>query len=139
MTELHADTHEIGMPQSRTGWASLLLVGFLATAVDIAAYYLLKEADLGQAARTAIGFLPLPPDLVLLVMVLHRIRRLDEFQRRIQLEAVGVGFLGTGVAVFTYGYLHLAGAVGALTMPLVWAFMLIFYGVGYLLALKRYQ
>jgi hypothetical protein len=127
------------MPQSRGGLARLLGAALLSTAVDILAYYLLDRADLGPGTRTAVAFLPLPPDLLLLAIVLNRIRRLDEFQRRVQLEAVAVGFLATGVAVFAHSYLQKAGAVGPLTMGLVWAFMLMFYGVGYLVAVKRYQ
>ena len=139
MQQIHGDTQPIGVTQPRTGLARILTVALFATAIDVAAYRLLQRTGLGQGLRTAIGFLPLPPDLVLLAMILNRVRRLDEFQKRIHFEAVVVGFLGTGAAVFAYGYLQMAGAVSSLTMPIVWAFMLLFYGAGYLLAVKRYQ
>ena len=139
MTELHSELDGIGVPQSRGRAASLVMVGLLATIIDIAAWYILDRFELPQGARIAIAFLPVPPDIILMAMILRRIRRLDEFQRRVHLEAVALGFMATGAAVFAYGYLQKAGAVGPLTMPLVWAFMLIFYGVGYLLAMKRYQ
>jgi hypothetical protein len=50
-----------------------------------------------------------------------------------------VAFLSTGVAVFVYGYLQKAQAVGPLNMGLVWAFMLIFYAAGYFIAVSHYK
>jgi hypothetical protein len=67
------------------------------------------------------------------------IRKLDEFLRRIHLEAVAIAFLLTGLAVFVYGYLEMARAVPPMNVAIVWAFMTISYGVGYLVALKHYQ
>lgn len=126
------------MTQSRSGLA-LLFVGVLSSAIDILAYYLLDRGGLSLGMRTAVAFLPLPADLVLLLMILRRVRRLDEFQKRIQLEAVAAAFLATGLAVFLYGYLQKAELVGPLRMGLVWLFMTVFYGIGYFAAVKHYQ
>ena len=71
--------------------------------------------------------------------VIRRIRRLDEFQKRVHFEAVVVGFLATGLAVFVYGYLQKAHAVAPLNMALVWAFMLLFYAIGYVIATNHYK
>jgi hypothetical protein len=117
----------------------LVLVALLASAIDIGAFYLLGRIDPGDPVRIVVALMPLPGNIVLLVMILRRIRRLDEFQKRVQFEAVVMGFLATGLAVFIYGYLQKAHAVGPLNMGLVWAFMLVFYVVGYFVAVSHYQ
>src|SRR5713226_7569279 len=91
-----------------------VIVFLLATAVDIGASWALGQMELGSTARIAVALTPLPGDVGLIFLVLRRIRRLDEFQKRIHFEAVTVAFLSTGVAVFVYGYLQKAGAVGPL-------------------------
>jgi hypothetical protein len=116
-----------------------LVTLLLATAIDIGAFLALGRIELGSAARTGVALLPLPGNIALIVLILRGIRRLDEFQKRVQFEAVTVAFLSTGVAVFVYGYLQKAHAVGPLNMVLVWAFMLLFYAVGYFIAVNHYK
>ncbi len=111
----------------------------LATAIDIGAYWALGHTELGTTARIVVALLPLPGNIALIALVVRGIRRLDEFQKRVHFEAVTLAFLSTGVAVFVYGYLQKAHAVGPLNMGLVWAFMLIFYAVGYFIAVRHYQ
>ena len=89
--------------------------------------------------RVAIALMPLPGDIVLILLVLRAIRTLDEFQKRVHFEAIAVAFLSTGVAVFVYGYLQQAQVVGSLNAGLVWAFMLIFYAIGYVVAVRHYR
>src|ERR1700677_2295975 len=115
------------------------LVVLLVTAIDLGAYWALGRSELGSTARIAIALTPIPADIAAIVMVLRRIRRLDEFQKRVHFEAVTVAFLSTGVSVFVYGYLQKADAVGPLNMGLVWAFMLLFYAVGHVIAVNHYK
>jgi hypothetical protein len=82
---------------------------------------------------------PLPGDIALIMLALQAIRKLDEFQKRVHFEAVLVAFLSTGVAVFVYGYLQKAEAVGPLNFGIVWAFMLASYAVGYRIAVSHYR
>ena len=117
----------------------ILLVALLAAAIDIAASFALRYPDLGSSTRLAIALMPIPGNIALILFVLRGIRRLDEFQKRIHFEAVTVAFLSTGVAVFVYAYLQKAQAVGPLNMELVWAFMLIFYAIGYCIAASHYK
>jgi hypothetical protein len=105
----------------------------------LGASWALERMELGNTARIAVALTPIPGDVALIFLVLRRIRRLDEFQKRIHFEAVTVAFLSTGVAVFVYGYLQKAGAVGPLNMCLVWAFMLLFYAIGYFIAVSHYK
>jgi hypothetical protein len=139
MNKLHSDDRQLAIGESHSYLPFLLLL-LLASAIDITAFYLLDRLDPAHVPqRIGVALLPLPGNVALLLMILRRIRRLDEFQKHIQLEAVAVGFLATGVAVFIYGYLQKAHAVGSLNMGLVWVFMLVFYAVGYLAAVSHYK
>ena len=120
-------------------WIVFLLVALLASAIDLLASFLLGNSTLGSAARIAIALMPLPGDIALIVLVLRAVRRLDEFQKRVHFEAITVAFLSTGVAVFACGYLQQAHIVGFLNSGVVWAFMLIFYALGYLIAANHYR
>ena len=120
-------------------WIVFLLVALLASAIDLLASFLLRNPTLGSAARIAIALMPLPGDIALIVLVLRAVRRLDEFQKRVHFEAITVAFLSTGVAVFVCSYLQQAHIVGFLNSAVVWAFMLIFYALGYLIAAYHYR
>jgi hypothetical protein len=111
----------------------------LATAIDIAAGWWLRSPGLGPDARIAIALLPIPANLVLTALIVRTIRRLDDFLRQVHLEAVAISFLLTGLAVFVYGYREAAHAVGPLNVGIVWLFMAIFYGIGYLVAARHYR
>jgi O-antigen/teichoic acid export membrane protein len=136
MNSVHSD--QLANRESHS-YLPFLVVLLIASAIDLTAYYLLDRVSLSQPARIGAALLPLPGNLTLLLMVLRRIRRLDEFQKHVQLEAVAAGFLATGVAVFIYGYLQKAHAVGPLNMGLVWVFMVIFYAAGYFAAVSHYK
>jgi hypothetical protein len=127
------------MHSSSSARTAIFITLLLATAIDIGASLALRRTDLGATARTAIALLPLPGNIALIALILRAIRRLDDFQKRIHFEAVTLAFLSTGVAVFVYGYLQKADAVGPLNMGLVWTFMLFFYAIGYFIAVRHYK
>jgi hypothetical protein len=120
-------------------WIVFLVTALLASAIDFVASFLLRDPGRGSAARLAIALMPLPGDIALIFLVLRAIRTLDEFQKRVHFEAITVAFLSTGVAVFVYAYLQQAHLVGALNVGLVWVFMLIFYAIGFVVAVRHYR
>ena len=127
------------MPKPNRIWLAVVIVALIAIAIDFAATFLLRNPALSQAARITVALIPLPGDIVLIVLVIIGVRQLDEFQRHVQLEAVTIAFLASGVAVFVHGYLEKAHAVGQLSAGLVWAFMLVFYAIGYFVAASHYK
>ena len=72
-------------------------------------------------------------------MIVREIRQLDEFQRRVHLEAATIAFLLTGLAVFIYGLLQRAHVVRDLNVGIVWIFMAVFYGAGYVITARHYR
>ncbi len=119
---------------------SILLVTLcLATVIDVSVGWWLGSPSLSQNARIAIALLPIPANLVLIALIVRAIRKLDPFLRQVHLEAVAIAFLLTGLAVFVYGYLERAHAVRAMNVAVVWLFMAVFYGIGYLVASRHYR
>jgi hypothetical protein len=118
---------------------TLLSVLFVATAIDIGAGWLLGRPGFGSHARIIFALLPIPANLVLVAVIVRRIRQLDEFLRHVHLEAVAISFLLTGLAVFVYGYLQKAQAVRPMNVGIVWIFMAMFYGIGYVIAVRHYR
>jgi hypothetical protein len=139
MIERHQVEFRTRPSESRASLALFVLVLILASAIDIGAIVALRQFELGLAARIAVALLPLPGNVALIAMVLRGIRKLDEFQKRIHFEAVVVAFLATGVAVFVYGYLQKANAVGPLNTAFIWAFMAVTYSAGYFIAANHYK
>lgn len=118
---------------------TLLFTLCLATIIDLGVGWWLGRPGLGQNPRIAIALLPIPANLVLIALIVRTIRNLDEFLRQVHLEAVVIGFLLTGLAVFVYGYLQKAQAVRPLNVGIVWIFMALFYGIGYVIAARHYR
>jgi len=118
---------------------TLLGVLCVATAIDVGAGWLLGQPGFRSHARIIFALLPIPANLVLVVVIIRRIRQLDEFLRHVHLEAVAIGFLLTGLAVFVYGYLQKVQAVRPLNVGIVWIFMAVSYGIGYLIAVRHYR
>jgi hypothetical protein len=124
-------------PNSSVG--AILFTLCVATVIDVGVGWWLGRPGLEQNARIAIALLPIPANLALITLVVRAIRRLDDFLRQVHLEAVAIAFLLTGLAVFVYGYLERAQAVRPLNVAIVWLFMAIFYGIGYLVAVRHYR
>ena len=125
--------------KSQIGFPTLITVALLVAATDIVTSLLLARTDLGQPARVAIALLPIPANIWLIAIILRSLRRLDEFLKRIQFEAVAVAFLTTGLAALTYGQLQTVHVVGPLNVGLIWGFMGVSYVLGYAVAARHYR
>jgi len=122
-------------PAAMTRW--MLLAGslFLATVMGY-----VQLLDLGWTGRRAV-LAALAPVLAwaLLVFVLAAaIASLDELQRRIQTEAIAIGFAGTAVVTLGYGLLGFAGVV-QLNWGYVVLVMVVMWLAGKLWTLWRYR
>jgi len=118
---------------------TLLSVFCFAAAIDIGAGWLLGQPEFGAHARIIFALLPIPANLVLVAVIVHTIRQLDEFLRHVHLEAAAIAFFLTGLAVFVHGYLQKAQVVNPLNAGVVWIFMAVFYAIGYVIASRHYR
>ena len=124
---------------SRYRIVALLFILCFATVIDVGAGLLLAKPNQSVQLRVLLALLPVPANLILITVIVGTIRKLDEFLRHVHLEAIAVGFLLTGLAVFIYGYLEKAKVVQSLNVGMVWIFMVLFYGIGYVIASKHYR
>lgn len=91
-----------------------------------------------QILRPILALLPMVPGFAMCWIVLRQLRRVDELQRRIQLEAMGVAFAGTALVTFSYGFLEIAG-YERLSMFLIWPLMAILWIAGTIIGNRRYR
>jgi len=104
----------------------------------LASVYLLNNLVENQYARMLIAVLPILPVSYGLWAYMQWVRDLDEFQQKIQLEAIAFSLGMTGIITFTIGFLQSAGV----PQPgLIWVFplMIMFWGVGQFIAMRRYE
>jgi hypothetical protein len=87
--------------------------------------------------RVVVSLLPMVPGLGMCWAVLRQLRRMDELQRRLQLEALAFAFATTALLTFSYGFLENVGFPRA-SMFTVWPGMGVAWVVGLALARRRY-
>ncbi len=110
----------------------------LATVTDTVLFVLFK---LPLPVRVALVILPLIPSLGYMFCVVRMLRRVDELQRRIQLEAIGFAFAATVILAMTVDLLEQAKLLPAIHWGwsgLVVA-MALLWGVGNVMASRRYR
>lgn len=66
-------------------------------------------SGLGTPWRQVVAVLPVLPIVGVALAVVRLLARLDELERRIQLEALGAAFCVTALVVVTWGFLERAG------------------------------
>ena len=99
---------------------------------------LLTHVDVARPWRDVIALSPMIPAAAMAWVILRELRRMDELQRRIQLEALGFSFAGNAILTFSYGFLEGLG-YPRLSMFTVWPLLAVLWIVGLVLARRRYQ
>ena len=87
--------------------------------------------------RPAVALLPMAPAVFVIIAIIRQLRRLDELQRRIQLEALAISFMGTAFITFGYGFLQLSG-FPQVSWFAVWPIMAILWLAGLWFSQRRY-
>lgn len=103
----------------------------------IASSYLLNKIPDGTL-RIALALLPVLPMIAVATLVIRHIRHLDELARKVHLEVLAVGFVGTALITFSYGFLETAG-FPRLSMFMVWSLMAPLWAAGSFFAWRRYR
>ena len=94
-----------------------------------------------KPALIAIVLVPVVPAAVFLYFFISDIRRMDELQRRIQLEALAFAYPLTLLLLMTLGLLQLVMDLNPADWSYrhVWQFVIVFYLFGIGIAARRYQ
>jgi hypothetical protein len=88
--------------------------------------------------RYVVALAPIVPAFFALLAFIRFLGRVDELQRRIQLDAIGLSFAATGILTFAYGFLE---NVGFPKLSYIWILpaMVILWGFGQAVASVRYR
>jgi ABC-type cobalamin transport system permease subunit len=88
--------------------------------------------------KLAINLAPMIGALAAAAAILRAIWRMDEMQRRVQLDAIALSFLGTALITFGWGFAEGAG-LPQLRAFAVWPIMGTLWVFGLLVAQRRYR
>lgn len=122
-----------GRPSAAQIWWTLAFAVSL-----IAGRWTLDHFALGFPERLFIALVPIGAGVGCMWAMVADMRQMDELQRRIWLEAIGVAFIGTLVFLFSEPVLRRAGFL-VLTNDKVLGVMLILAMLGLGLSARRYQ
>ena len=90
------------------------------------------------ALKLAINLVPMIGALAAAWAIMRGLWRMDEMQRRIQLDAIALSFLGTALITFGWGFAEGAG-LPHLRAFSVWPIMGTLWGLGLFVAQRRYR
>ncbi|UCD42370.1 MAG: hypothetical protein JSV69_01750 [Chloroflexota bacterium] len=115
----------------------IILSVFLFIASFLISQWLLNQ-KIGQSYQVLIAIIPALPAAWLAYSIASAIAQLDELQRSIQLEAIGIGFGGSVVITLTYALLVQVGVpqVSWMFIPLL---MVLLWGLGKLWTMWKYR
>lgn len=118
--------------QIQFGFAILAFLMVLVGSVTVVA----ANPDAGW--KVWIALLPAVPGGVVVWLTVRQLGRLDEVQKRTQMQALGLSIAATGLVTFGYGFLESAGMPhmsAAFVLPL----MAGFWGLGLIFIALRYR
>ena len=144
-TELHTverrrDPDPHGSNWVRWGRQLAIDTGFAlaAYAVILPASLWLLRTNPDASWRLPMAVAPAVPILFVVRAMLRGIRRMGELEQRIHAEALVIGFWGSAVAMFSYGFLVNAG-FPQVNWTWTWPVMLAIWGYGVASASRRYR
>ncbi len=122
-------------------WLPPLWWGLGAGLTAAAATVLFVLLKLPLPVRMALVILPLIPSVGYIFCVVRMLRRVDELQRRIQLEAIGFAFAATVIVAMAVDLLEQAKIVPAIHWGWtgLWTAMALLWAAGNVMANRRYR
>jgi ABC-type cobalamin transport system permease subunit len=110
----------------------------LAYMVVLVVSILLIQRDPQSLWRYPLAVAPVVPAIFALVAFVRFLGRIDELQRRIHLEGIGLSFVATAILTFAYGFLE---GVGFPRLSYIWVLplMVALWGIGAAIASRRYR
>jgi hypothetical protein len=99
---------------------------------------LIKMSPSSAWWRIPLALSPIVPIIFVMIACIRFWNRIDELQRRIQLEALAIGFCSSGLLTFSYGFLENVG-FPHISWIFVFPLMMVLWGVGGAIAARRYR
>jgi len=98
---------------------------------------LMREMDFGVLSM-GIALLPMIPVIFGVIVLVRMIDALDELERRVQLQALAISGMVTGLGTFAYSLLERTG-LPPLSLTWVLPILIALWGVGNFIARRRYR
>jgi len=108
------------------------------TALLFASSWIHKSFHPEGAMKFAVNLLPMIGVIAAAIAILRHVRRLDEFQRRVTLEALAFAFSVSAFGFFAWGFAEGAGAPKLPTFA-IWPIMAGLWVIGGFIAHRRYR
>lgn len=118
---------------------SMAISGALYVALVIAGALTMREFDPPQWARIVLAVLPIVPVAMMLRAILTFINSVDEFQRRMQMEAVLITAGVTAFGSFAYSFLEEWADFPRVSIMWVLPAMMVIWGVTLAIVRMRYK
>ena len=106
-----------------------------------ASIWLIKQGIASVPLRAVVAVLPVLPIALMMGAALRYLREIDELQRRIETEAIGIASLLVALLYFAGGLLQKAKVVDLdAAMAMIWVFPLLCaaYGIAKMVLARRY-
>ncbi|ENX32493.1 hypothetical protein F889_03475 [Acinetobacter colistiniresistens] len=91
-----------------------------------------------QWLKIIVSLMPMLPALVIAWVIIQQFKRFDELQQKIQLQALGMSFIGTSLITFSYGFLENVG-FPKLTMFVIWPMMAVLWSIATAVGTWKYR
>lgn len=127
-------------PECSTETSRALPILFAFGVAYLGALFTLKYVPMPQAAQMAVALVPVPIFAWYIWRWMRGVRRLDELQRLITLEALAFAYPVSLLLILTLGLLQLSG-IGKPTVInylQLWPLVFWFYFIGLIIARRRY-
>lgn len=110
----------------------------LYAALLVAANFVERAIEPAGSLKLAINLVPMIGAVAVAWAVMRALWRMDEMQRRIQLDAIAMSFLGTALITFGWGFAE-GGGAPPLRAFAVWPIMAVLWVFGLIIASRRYR
>lgn len=119
----------------------MALASFAYAAILVGCVYAVRHFELPQWTAAVLALAPVGPVLMMLRAYLRFLNRLDEFQRRVQLESMLAAAGIVGFACLTYGFLESFAKFPTIPGALIWVLpaMIGVWGVAQGFVARRYK
>lgn len=138
-----ARVETIGPPSAPSTWVTYRLqiefgLAMLAYLMVLVGSVSVLQANPGASWRYVVAVLPIVPAGLVLWIFVRALTRLDEMQKRIQMQAFGFSLGATALITFGYGFLEGVG-LPHLSWTLVLPLIAILWGIGTAVFTLRYR
>jgi hypothetical protein len=138
-----AHVEMVGSPQVPPTWVTYRLqiefgLAMLAYLMVLVGSVTVLQANPGATWRYFVAVLPVVPAGLVLWIFIRALSRLDEMQKRIQVQAFGFSLGATALITFGYGFLEGVG-LPHLSWTLVLPLMAVLWGIGTAVFTLRYR